>query len=357
MRRMKAHLRDLLIIMCLLYSMYHLISLGWQSQWVFGASRSFRQKYPYATFLGPRAPTSANPDGFTSTSNSSIATDLDPYFTSVRLLNYQLLHAPSTRTSAQPPIPFLVLALPSVPAAQLSLLASEGATIVPIQPLDVPPSLEKPHISRSRFRDVLAKLRLWQQTNYDRILAVDADSLILSPLDIIFKHPDLSRPMPTLNREISTANASQPLLPSEYLLVARADTWGNQAEWGPNHPVYLCACFMLLEPSEELFAYYQWILSQPEARFEAMFPEQDLLMYAHRAEGNMPWLRMPQEWSVNSEDMLDILGEGGTKGVKSMHVKAWEGAEGGNQGGPRAKSLRKQLIAEMEAYYSGATIA
>jgi alpha-N-acetylglucosamine transferase len=354
---MKPHLRNLSIALCLLYGMYHLASVGRWPQWVLGAPRSIRQKYAYATFLGPRAPTSANPDGFTSISNSSTATDLDPYFTSVRLLNYQLLHAPSTRTSTQPPIPFLVLALPSVPTAQLSLLASEGATIVPIQPLDVPPSLEKPHISRSRFRDVLAKLRLWQQTDYDRILAIDADSLILSPLDFIFKHPDLSGPVPTLNRETSPADASQPPLPSKYLLAASADTWGNQAEWGPDHPAYLCACFMLLEPSEKLFAYYQWILSQPEARFEAMFPDQDLLIYAHRVEGNMPWQRMPQDWSVNSEDMLDILGEGGVKGVKSLHVKAWEGAEGGNQGGPRAKTLRKRLIAEMEAYYSEVSTA
>ena len=62
----------------------------------------FHQRYAYATFLGPPS--------------VSGELDKDPYFTSVRLLAFQILHANRTRTRMEPQIPFLVLALPTVPA-------------------------------------------------------------------------------------------------------------------------------------------------------------------------------------------------------------------------------------------------
>ncbi len=255
------------------------------------SSRNSRDRYAYATFLSPRKrPSSSSPSRSTSYSDPDSNSDPNPYFTSVRLLTYQLLHDPRTRTRLQPSIPFLVLTLPSVPVSQLSILVSEGATIVPIQPLNLPQTFDQSIIPR--FRDVPAKLRLWQLTQYDKILALDADSIILSPLDSIFADPDLSTPMATLHNG-STVVAPEAHLPSSYLLSASADTWGNQADWiGSERPVYLCACFMLLVPSDALFAYYEWVLGRPEPSFNASFPDQDLLIYAVDQNGSMSECRV-----------------------------------------------------------------
>ncbi|MCJ1250704.1 hypothetical protein MMC30_007932 [Trapelia coarctata] len=305
------------------------------------SSRKHHPKYAYATFLGPATVPS---------SSSEPASEGDPYFTSVRLLNYQLLHSPHTRTRLRPPIPLLVLTLPSVPASQVATLVAEGATIVPVQPLDLPPTFDQSTIKRSRFRDVLAKLRLWQLTQYDKILALDADTIILSPLDSIFDDPELSTPMPTVQNGSSLV-ALPPPLPSTYLLSASADTWGSQAEWiKSNHPAYLCACFMLLRPSDAIFTYYEWVLDQPEAQFEAYYPDQDLLIHAHRPEGNMPWRRIPVNWSMNDGESLHEVGMD-FNSVKSLHVKGWKGADGGNAGGEKVKKLWKDRVDEMERYY------
>ena len=304
-------------------------------------------RYAYATFLSPHTPSSASSDSI-----SSIFDSQDPYFTSLQLLTYQLLHSPRTRTQQSPPIPLLILTLPSVPKSQITLLASYGATIVPIQRLDLPATFNasSASISRSRFRDVLAKLRLWQLTSYDKILALDADTILLSPLDSIFTDPQLSAPIPTLpeNKNIAqSASIYGPPLPSTYLLSASTDTWGSQVDWiGSGHPSYLCACFMLLAPSATLFKYYESVLNRPEAAFTAAFPDQDLLIYAHRAEGRMPWRKVPQIWSANDGAMMEKI-----PGLKSLHVKAWKGAEGGNLGGEAVEKLWKGLVEEMEAFY------
>jgi alpha-N-acetylglucosamine transferase len=235
-----------------------------------------------------------------------------------------------------------------VPGSWLSTLASEGATIVPVAPLDLPPR-SKDWLPKSRFRDVLSKLRLWQLTDYDKILFLDADTILLAPLDSIFTDPELSMPMPVIQN--SSVDRSAAALPSSYLLSASADTWGNQTLWlqpGPGHQEYLCACFMLLTPSENLFQYYQWILSQSETLFDISLPEQNLLFYAHRADGSMPWRRIPIEWSANDVEIMERL----DGRLKSLHIKSWDGAEGTNLAEQKVKSLWRSLMREMESYHA-----
>ncbi|OCL11244.1 glycosyltransferase family 8 protein, partial [Glonium stellatum] len=168
------------------------------------------EKYAYATFLGP--PTVYESD-------SASGTDSDLYFTSIRLLTYQLLHSPATRTAAQPPIPFLVLALPSVPASHLSTLAAAGATIIQIQPIHLPSTFNQPLTTPSRSRNALSKLRLWQMTAYTKLLFLDANTMLLSPLDALFTDAALSIPATTLPPNSNTTDPlTHPPLPPTYLL-------------------------------------------------------------------------------------------------------------------------------------------
>ena len=283
--------------------------------------------------------------------NDTLSLDADPYFTSIRLLVYQLLHDPQTRSrDASGPVPVVVLTLPSVPAVQVEVLKTEGATITPVEPVDLPPSFHQDWVNGSRFRDVLAKLRVWQLTQYDRVLVLDADTVVTRPLDGVFSDPQLSTSMTALRSKGSSkttqaASTDEPPVPSKYLLAASTDTWGSQDHWiSSGQPDYLCACFMLLQPSSELFNYYKWLLSRPEPLFEAAFPDQDLLIYAHRPDGPLPWRRIPVAWSANDGNFIDRS--------RSVHVKAWKGAQGANiEGQGRVQDARSRLLQEMVAFY------
>lgn len=307
-----------------------------------------KENYAYATFLGPPTSKYINSKNSTTHTNSTVSQLKDPYFISVRLLNYQIIHAEKTRTTLRD-VPFLVLALPEVPKAQLAVLEAEGATIVPIEPLDLPDAFDKNFIENSRFRDVLSKLRLWQLVGYDKILYLDADSFLLENLDEIFVEPQLSAVVKS-----SLANDAEELkMPDKYLMAASSDTYGDQTPWEEdpeNNPAYLCACFMLLQPSNQLFNYYTSTLTGPNAPPNAAYPEQDLLIYVHRKDGPMPWKRIPISWSANDGEMNDELALLG--GVKSLHVKGWEGSEGGNVANEKYKNIWKRLVEEMEGFYA-----
>jgi hypothetical protein len=64
--------------------------------------------------------------------------------------------------------------------------ATEGGSLTVLtvwwQPLPPPPRARHPH----RWRDNWAKLRLWQLTDYTRILYLDADCLVLRSLEAVF---------------------------------------------------------------------------------------------------------------------------------------------------------------------------
>ena len=322
------------------------VNIRWLSNAASEAS-SRGSRYAYATFLTPRA--SGLDDPLT-----------DPYFLSVRLLAHQLLRDPTTRTRQAPPIPFLVLALPTVPAAQLDVLAADGATIMPIEPLELPATFDLSVIGRTRFRHVLAKLRLWQMTAFDKVLCLDADTMLFAPLDGLFDHPSLGTSMLTRavgdevnnSRALDSSSSPAPQLPPTYLLAASTDTWGNQTDWiASGEPDFLCACFMLLAPSDTMFAHYERVLSAPQPLFQALYPDQDLLIHAHRPDGPMPWRKIPMQWSANDGALVDE--SGAVQGsVRSLHVKAWKGAEGSNKGGPNAERLWERRVAALPSLVS-----
>lgn len=308
-----------------------------------------KEKFAYATFLGP--PTSEDLPDIATTSPSSPHFLHDPYFESVRLLAYQIKHAEKTRTKMKN-VPFLVLALPEVPENQIKTLEAEGAAVIRMEPLDLPEAFDKDFIINSRFRDVLSKLRLWQLVEYDKILYLDADSFLLANLDEIFRDTKLSGLMRThpSNRTVADEDSSAVEPPETYLMAASSDTYGDQTEWEePGHINYLCACFMLFAPSQALFEYYISVLNGPDTPQNAAYPEQDLLIYVHRQEGRMPWRRIPVGWSANDGEMNDELTLLG--GVKSLHVKGWRGAEGGNVANEKYRVIWRELVAEMEQFY------
>ncbi|KAF2625829.1 glycosyltransferase family 8 protein [Macroventuria anomochaeta] len=137
------------------------------------------------TSLSKQAPHNYNPNGpksyvyatFFASRNPSIE---DPYFLAINSLIYRILWSPRSKTSKHP---FVVFVGDFVSSQQRLLLAGAGAIVRELAPLPWNPTdlgvLD-------RWKDLFAKLHMWNETEFDRILFLDADALPIAPIDDMF---------------------------------------------------------------------------------------------------------------------------------------------------------------------------
>lgn len=272
----------------------------------------------FATLLLPPDPRETN------------ATEAERYFTSTRMLNYQLQHA--RHTSSKGNIPFLVLATPDVPQNQTLQLAHEGATIIRVPLVSVPTWIKPLH---SRWQNLMTKFRLFELTTYSRILFLDADTFILHPMDSIFSDP-ASFPIKTAHN--TTTQPTEAHIPSTYLFASLPEVTHPIHSYPPQAWHSFNAGFFLFSPSLRLFNYYISLLNTTDS-FDSTYAEQSLLNYAHRETGSMPWQRLGGkngEWNINLPNMNDVK-----KGVKSVHAKLWSN-------GPELQRNEKELMNRWE---------
>jgi alpha-N-acetylglucosamine transferase len=248
-------------------------------------------KVAFATFLA--APTGDSDD--------QEDDDKDGYFVGTRVLAYQLLHSRSAGTNSS--LPFLVLCTPEVSERKRKQLKKDGATVVVVEKLGT----EWVHPATARWRDVMTKLRLFEMTEYTKICFIDADHLVTGSLDGVF-YDEATLTQPTLPNpaHIKDDEAS---LPRTYMFATHGDFYGYEHPYPPDPDLtYLNCGFFVFAPSKVLFEYYMSLLQLP-GRFDPGFPEQNLLNYAHRREGNMPWKPLWYGWNVNWPTERDWRGE------------------------------------------------
>jgi alpha-N-acetylglucosamine transferase len=288
----------------------------------------------FATFLAGNA----NPDAATSDAASEKINDSDDgYFVGARVLAYQLLHSKSAGTNSS--IPFLVICTLDVSKRKRDRLRADGATVILIEKLD--PAWVS--AASPRWRDVMSKLRLFQLVEYSKICFIDADTLVTAPLDgVFFDESTLTQatlPNPAGIKDDEAA------LPRTYMFSTHADYWGyDHAYPPPTNMDYLNCGFFVFTPSLVLFNYYISLLKLP-GRFDPGFPEQNLLNYAHRKDGNMPWRPLWYGWNVNWPSEKDWKG-----GARSFHAKYWDGDPSHD---PTLKAIWREQRAEMEGFWRG----
>lgn len=291
-------------------------------------------KLAYATFLAANA----NPDRkATDEESEAIIDEDDGYYLGARVLAYQLLHSRSAGTNNS--IPFIILCTEDVSPRKRARLTKDGATIELVEKLRegwVKPAVE-------RWNDVLVKLRLFAMTEYSKILFIDADHLVTASLDGVFY--DESTLTQTTLANPAMIRDDEAALPRTYMLATHGDFWGYDHGWPPPQDSnYLNCGFFVFTPSLVLFNYYMSLLKL-EGRFDPGFPEQNLLNYAHRREGNMPWKPLWYGWNVNWPTEADWRG-----GAKSFHAKYWDGDPSHD---PFLKTMWREQRAEMEGFYRG----
>jgi alpha-N-acetylglucosamine transferase len=234
----------------------------------------------------------------------------------VRVLAYQLFQHPTARTNLN--IPLLVLTPPHVSQHKKDVLSREGATIVPVEPVNPENNWLVPAFDR--WADQFSKLRILDLTDYDRILYMDSDMLLTRSLDDIFYEPVAQEVQYTKDIP-SEIKEDEGDLPSTYLFVGVSDSGGSGHETPPTEDICLNGGFWLARPDPALFAYYRRILEIP-SRFDSSFMEQSLLTYAHRRHRNMPWRALERgRWNVNWPNAKDSA-----YGTATLHDKFWDPA-------------------------------
>ncbi|KAF4555264.1 Hypothetical protein D9617_2g052170 [Elsinoe fawcettii] len=296
---------------------------------------SSHPKLAFATFLAANANPSADP--------SQLNDNEDGYFLGARVLTYQLLHSPVTGTNLS--IPFVVLATPDVAPRKIARLRADGASV------RVVPRVQNGWIKAAdpRWRDVMTKLRLWEMVEYEKVCFVDADTLVTRRLDEVFwdegtvlRHTRPEGKGSPGKEGRGDGDGARP--PGNYMFAAHIDSWGYEHAWPPEESEYFNVGFFCFRPDREVFEYYQRLAGM-EGRFDPSMPEQNLLNYAHRRNGPMPWARLWEGWNVNWPTEKDYR-----RGVGSFHAKYWDGDPSHDR---VLKAIWREQRAEMEGYWRG----
>lgn len=283
----------------LTFSPYRLhLRLPSSSYTIASSLSSSHSPYAYVTLLAP------NPK----LDNKTLADEEDDYFIATRVLAYQLLHAPHTATNSH--IPFIVLVTPDVAESKVERLRKDGATVKVVERIEQ--EWMKPGVPR--WRDMLSKLRLFELTQYEKVLFLDSDMFIAKRMDGIFTDettkPLLSKP------ELEKKDEAP--VPASYTFAAQTYVDHRRHEYPMPPGDYFSGGVFLAQPSIELLNYYLSV-AQIEDRFNSNAMEQGLLNYAHRKDGPMPWAEVKYIYTTTWPSMKEYKA-----GAHSLHEKWWD---------------------------------
>lgn len=266
--------------------------------------------------------------------------DDDAYLDATRLLTYELLHAPDTRVNTTS-VNFLVLCSSSVPITYKQQLQKDGAIVIEVDDVPVDWWIKS---NVGRWKEQFTKLRVFEITEYQRILFIDADTMIFDHLDPIFHEPEVVPLIPTFTFPPQVQAKTDELPPpSEWLFAARSDngyTGMRNHLIPPLQSLNFGAGFFIIAPNLQLFTYLRSIMSHWR-RFDSYTMEQSLLSYAFRRNGPMPWRELHWKWSVMWPTEIDKQ-----MGVVTLHDKFW------GDGSPQPlREIWKAKMQEMRQYH------
>lgn len=257
-----------------------------------------------------RAPLHYNPNGpksytyatFMATHNPS---PNDPYFLAILSLTYRLLYSPRTRT--QKPYPFVVFVAEFVTQQQRDILTGAGAVVRQLSPLEYP-HCDAPGYQK-RWVDQFTKLNMWAQTDFSRILFLDADAFPLEPIDDMFDAAPYQSPivekMELDDLTSDGGHASQP-----YIFAGVP-----HQPWNLTHPE-INGGTLILTPDE---AMHKRLLQNYVKfnRYDCTTMEQSFLNWQFGVGSAYPPTLLERKWGGV------FPGEGDEGKLKVVHTKLW----------------------------------
>lgn len=118
------------------------------------------QKFAFAAFLAEWSP-----------DDKSRINDTDMYFIQMRILTYQFVHDPITRTDKD--IPFIALVMPNVDQWKKDQLRKDGATLVEVTRVE-----SKTGYHAGRWKDLFSKFHVFTLEQYDKVRSLRSEDSI-----------------------------------------------------------------------------------------------------------------------------------------------------------------------------------
>ena len=248
------------------------------------------------------------------------------------------MHQPETRSNTS--IPFIVVVSTEVSPSKRARLEKDGAKVVVVDTISDPEWLD----TKRQYQGVMTKLRVFQQTEYEKMLYIDADMLITRRMDAIFEDESTKIQQPNKDKDSQNEMAS---LPSSYMLAGQAQQIDRVHRYPPDPTMdWMCSGFMVFKPSQEIFEYYTAIMDR-ENSFDPMYPDQNLLNYAHRWEGPMPWTNVYYKWTSTYPTIKEYA-----MGAAALHEKYWmEEFRSEEEGQDILGAMWLKTKSDMEAFY------
>ena len=165
------------------------------------------------------------------------------------------MHNPETRTNTS--IPFVVLTTKHISERKRARLRKDGAVVIEVDDVALPDWFS---IGNPFWLDVMTKLRVFQQTQYEKILLLDADVLPVRRLDGVFQDPATEIVEPLYDRK---REGDQIPLPAAYMFAGMTMGGGREHDSETEEKCYASmaryneleqvnAGFLLAAPSQEI---------------------------------------------------------------------------------------------------------
>jgi hypothetical protein len=236
----------------------------------------------------------------------------DYYFEAVKVIMHRVLRNQTTRDPFNRP--FIVLVTSLVPRKQIKILESHGAIVRTVSTIAPPPGTVDFERINPRYKDQFTKMHVWNMTEYNRLLFVDADMLPIRSFHDVF--------------DTGTKMKGD----EEWLFAAVYDSGNSRRDNGRNPPgpedkgrpadKDLNAGMFLLKPSSTQASYIFDMFIHPPKKDFSVFMEQDLLRWAYRDAGPYPWIRLSHLYNTQWCRPYDL------DTAYVLHDKLWGGGRG-----------------------------
>jgi inositol 3-alpha-galactosyltransferase len=222
--------------------------------------------YAYATFMATRNPSLK-----------------DPYFLAIQSVVHRVLWSPRTRTRKN--YPFIVFVADFVTAEQRAVLRGTGAIVRELAPLEW--HCDKPGVQK-RWVDLFAKLNMWAETEFSRIIFLDADAFPLMNIDDMF---ELTQPQMCIEQKMVLTD----LLPGlEQVCEPYIFAGVPQDPFSTTEPNINVGA-MVITPSTTMHRRLLQNFNKTE-HYDCAMAEQAFLNWQFGVDGAFPLMRLERTW-------------------------------------------------------------
>ena len=220
--------------------------------------------------------------------------------------------------------PLVVMVTENIDALSRQTLEAEGCLVREVQPVSPNSSLEH-HYANARFSEVWTKLAVWQLTEFERIVFLDADMLVIGNMDELFT-------LPLADDEIAACHACRcnPNKISSYPKSWRPENCFYSYCGSVDHTEqldevdnYLNGGFLVLRPDRAVYDDMLDKLAELSDLSRYLFAEQDFLNdYYHQRWKPLPYIYNALKTLPFQHASMWKMGE-----VKNVHYiidKPWE---------------------------------